>query len=211
MSYADIPGFMAPEVESFYRLVAERVTSESRIVEVGVAYGRSLAFLVEAFLARGLTVHTPQGDEMARPPTIYAVDVWADFMGCERDDWIGERARLHRDTAPSPYDACFAELARHSPTTAQIVIPIRRKSTEAAIQLTAHSPFDVVFIDADHTYESTRADILHWAPLVKRGGLLAGDDYAPEFPGVVRAVDELARSASRHFTTKGRVWIREVT
>ena len=56
--------------------------------------------------------------------------------------------------------------------------------------------FDFVFIDADHSYEAVRADILAYRPLVKRGGILAGHDYAPKWEGVRQAVDELLPKVS---------------
>lgn len=50
---------------------------------------------------------------------------------------------------------------------------------------------DIVFLDADHSYEAVIADILAWMPRVKPGGLLCGHDYHhPHYPGVKRAVTE---------------------
>jgi hypothetical protein len=52
---------------------------------------------------------------------------------------------------------------------------------------------DLVFIDDDHSYEGCRDAILAWRPKVRAGGWLTGHDYCPErFPGVVKAVKELA-------------------
>lgn len=51
--------------------------------------------------------------------------------------------------------------------------------------------FDLVYIDANHDYDHIHADILAWMPLVKDGGHIGGHDYAPAFPGVPRAVNEL--------------------
>ena len=52
-------------------------------------------------------------------------------------------------------------------------------------------PFDVVFIDGAHDYESVRADIEHALTVLAPGGLLAFHDYrSPIDPGVTRAVDE---------------------
>ena len=51
--------------------------------------------------------------------------------------------------------------------------------------------FDVVYIDADHTYESVKSDIAAWYPGLTSGGALCGHDYNPKtWPGVVQAVDE---------------------
>ena len=62
----------------------------------------------------------------------------------------------------------------------------------AAAATFADASLDVVFLDADHSYEAVKADIRAWLPKVKPGGLLAGDDYCyPGTEGVKRAVDEL--------------------
>src|SRR5579872_2736926 len=51
-------------------------------------------------------------------------------------------------------------------------------------------PPALVFLDANHSYEETKADI-QWA-LKVRTRIICGDDYHPErFPGVTRAVKEL--------------------
>lgn len=51
---------------------------------------------------------------------------------------------------------------------------------------------DLVYLDANHSYESLHQDIQAWLPGVKPGGWVAGHDYnKAQFPGVVRAVDEL--------------------
>ena len=53
--------------------------------------------------------------------------------------------------------------------------------------------FDVVYIDAGHTYEAVRDDIRNWRAKVKPGGLICGHDYIdrPKHGfGVIKAVDE---------------------
>lgn len=37
--------------------------------------------------------------------------------------------------------------------------------------------FEFVYIDADHSYASVKADLEAWFPLVKPGGVMAGHDY----------------------------------
>lgn len=60
--------------------------------------------------------------------------------------------------------------------------------------------FDLVYIDADHTYEGCKRDIEDWYPKVKTGRFLMGDDYSNSTSqltgvkfGVIPAVDEFAR------------------
>jgi len=43
-------------------------------------------------------------------------------------------------------------------------------------------PYDFLFIDADHTYESVRADWDNYSPMVREGGLIALHDILPR-PG----------------------------
>jgi len=50
--------------------------------------------------------------------------------------------------------------------------------------------FDLVYIDAIHTYEAVLRDIQGALPLLKAGGTLAGHDYSPtHHPGVVEAAN----------------------
>jgi hypothetical protein len=63
-------------------------------------------------------------------------------------------------------------------------------------------PLDVVYLDADHSYESTVRALDVWQPHIRPGGIMAGHDYNPTaWPGVVRAVDE--RFAGRPIMTFG--------
>jgi predicted O-methyltransferase YrrM len=73
------------------------------------------------------------------------------------------------------------------------VRPVRMSSAEGARALRSVKP-DMVFIDADHEYESIKADILSWRPLLVDDGLLCGHDYSADFPGVIQAVNELLDS-----------------
>ena len=57
--------------------------------------------------------------------------------------------------------------------------------------------FDLIYIDADHTYESVKNDLNSWYSKLKNGGIFAGHDYCEYYIestktkfGVVKAVDE---------------------
>jgi predicted O-methyltransferase YrrM len=58
----------------------------------------------------------------------------------------------------------------------------------------------LVFLDAWHTYEETKADIA-WARRVG-ASIVCGHDYCEEFPGVIQAVDELGGPAQ----LRSRLW-----
>jgi hypothetical protein len=66
-----------------------------------------------------------------------------------------------------------------------------RKTSEDASKMYPDGYFDLIYIDAVHTYACVKQDIHLWLPKVKAGGILCGDDYTSNFPGVIRAVKEL--------------------
>jgi len=75
----------------------------------------------------------------------------------------------------------------------------RADSVEAAKHI-QDGALDLVFIDADHSYDGCKRDIAAWLPKVKRGGWLGGHDYHNhgdlrfDFTGVDRAVDEFRQN-----------------
>lgn len=52
-----------------------------------------------------------------------------------------------------------------------------------------HSILDWVYIDTTHTFEQTTSELWAAARAVRKGGLIMGHDYHPQF-GVVEAVDK---------------------
>lgn len=186
MSYSDIVGFC--EFEDFYRLVVQSMRPGATLVEVGCAYGRSIALLDELVQASG------------KPARIIAVDNFSDFMGCDQprlDEWTKWAVEQK-----SPLDAFRAALKKHSPGTLERIHVVVSDSAHAA-ELFADGSLDFVFIDADHNYAPCARDIAAWRGKVrKKRGVLAGDDFAPEYAGVMQAVTE----AFPKHETLGRVW-----
>jgi hypothetical protein len=77
--------------------------------------------------------------------------------------------------------------------TGQVEV-LRARSTDVEL---APESLDWVYIDGDHSYEAVKADLEHFARIVRRGGCLAGDDYlgGTWFRGQPqRAVDEFAQT-----------------
>lgn len=66
--------------------------------------------------------------------------------------------------------------------------PIRMTSREAAENV-FNTPADLVYIDGQHDYKSVKEDIKLFAPFAKK--FICGDDYDENWPGVIRAVDEI--------------------
>lgn len=88
-------------------------------------------------------------------------------------------------------------------------------SLKAVEQIYDHGtyPVDIVFIDADHSYENTLADIKAWLPLVRDGGYICGHDFGTkQFPGVDKAVREVFGNDFRllHYDQHGGIWCYNV-
>ena len=64
------------------------------------------------------------------------------------------------------------------------------QTSEIAADKVADESLDLIFIDADHSYEAVREDISLWLQKLRPGGVLAGHDYHGW--GVKQAVDEFA-------------------
>ena len=50
---------------------------------------------------------------------------------------------------------------------------------------------DIIYIDAAHEYESVKQDINKYLEILKPNGIIFGDDYNSNWPGVMQAVDEI--------------------
>ncbi len=57
-----------------------------------------------------------------------------------------------------------------------IINHIKEFSTKASLSYKNNS-IDFVFLDGNHLYKSVIADIEHWLPKIKIGGILSGHDF----------------------------------
>lgn len=74
---------------------------------------------------------------------------------------------------------------------------IMAMSSIAAAEQVKDGSLDLVFLDADHSYEGVKTDLSAWVTKVKAGGWIGGHDFgntdpAYDFSGVDRAVQEWA-------------------
>ena len=138
----------------------------------------------------GAEIGVERGETAARLLTLpcikdyYCIDDW-------RYDPVYEKIAKHKDTGPGYHKLTFSIfLQRVFPYPGKVRI-ITGKSADA-VKMFDDNFFDFVFIDATHSYECVKQDIIDWGPKVKSGGFLCGHDYGvPRFAGVEQAVDEM--------------------
>jgi predicted O-methyltransferase YrrM len=148
--------------------LAQQARKHSRIAEIGSWQGRSTVALAQHTSGRVLAIDTWEGSEEIKH-----------LLEGHSKDWLYET---------------FLANTKGLTNIETMRMPSLQAAGELACSL---DTFDMVFIDASHDYENVRADIEAWRPLVEPGGLLAGHDYAPEWPGVMKAVNERFPSISK--------------
>jgi predicted O-methyltransferase YrrM len=71
------------------------------------------------------------------------------------------------------------------------VVKLHKGSSNDILKKFPNDYFDMVYIDADHSYDGVKSDLEICYNKVKNGGYICGHDYTTHrFPGVVQAVDE---------------------
>jgi SAM-dependent methyltransferase len=108
-------------------------------------------------------------------------------------------------------DDVYASVVAALGTDPRVAI-VRKASLEAAPHF-ADGSLDWVYVDGLHYYEDVRDDLAAWAPKLKPGGALCGDDYYWRDKGalpVKRAVDEwiAANNPAAWFTFRGQFYIK---
>jgi cephalosporin hydroxylase len=170
MSWSDIPGRAA--YTWIYDAFLAVAPKNAIIVEVGVALGKSLAYCASKAIEIGR-------DDIE----IIAVDSWA---GVARN---GEQQADGPPTPDGDWELFNRTMGLHCPKELQRISIVRRDSLAAARKLARRkSRPSLVVLDADHTLEAVTADIHAWQSLMGPDGWIGGDDYMPEYQGVIDAV-----------------------
>ena len=116
------------------------------------------------------------------------------------DHWQGNvndgGCKAYDGSAGSPYEVF---LRNTSDLREQGKIRVFRGSSAEAAEFYADKQFDIVYIDAEHDYDSVKRDIELWKPRARH--IIAGHDYLA-FHGVKEAVD----AALGPPASSGNVW-----
>ncbi len=154
--------FLPEEAEEYKRLAA--ATRNGTLVHLGIWKGKPVSSILD--------ISRHQGH------ALFAIDTWEtpaddpDFAeGLKKDIaevFVRNLASVgHRDT-----------------------VQIIRENTADAARHFADASVDLVFIDADHSQEAVKRNVLAWIPKLKKKGVLCGHDYIWK-PGVRNALAEV--------------------
>ena len=175
---------------SLYKQFADQIPDGGTIVELGSWKGQSASFMCVELKRQG-----------KNRVKFFTVDTW-EGSGSEGDHnldkWVKEGKLYNK------FKDNLSEVSNY-------YIPLRMTTSEASNHF-VDGTVDIVFIDAEHSYEGVKNDILKWEPKVRKGGIISGHDYAPDgssWPEVKKAVDE--HFGNRVFAAEGGCWVVEVS
>ena len=162
-----------PERGFLFQLASD-APEDAQVVEIGSWMGASTCFIAGGLKGAGAK--------------IFAVDNFQGLSTCGEDAaWYKRHfLKLGAQSTLEVFRKNFSDLG-----FASRVEPVVSDSLAAAQQLAAkRGMIDFIFIDGDHSYDACKADILAWAPFVKRGGVIAFHDFGSRADGVTRAIFE---------------------
>ena len=153
---------------------------------------------------------------------ITCIDAWKPFFNEEKND-----SDVHKNMQAMLGSDIAYNIFLHNISTlpATIICQHLKGQADNILPILKENQFDIIFVDADHTYEPVKRDILNSIPLLKDGGIICGDDLNLQMfecdndlakksgdidfikdpktgrnfhPGVTLAVDEIFGKVSQH-------------
>jgi len=159
----DTEGFLPkPDAAFLFKAARELEYKDGVIVEIGAYKGRSAVCL-----------------SLATKSYIYSVDTFTDFAG--RD------GTLFTNNVTNFLTSLNKIKAQNMVTPMIMTSELAREQWDWGVP----KPIKLLFIDGNHDYEFVKKDYELWSPLVVPGGWVLFHDYSPDWPGVVKFVDEL--------------------
>lgn len=118
--------------------------------------------------------------------TLYLVDLWK-----HQETGYNDGCNLSDDKQEERYQGVIKYFKDNQR------VKVIRDWSHVAAEMFFNNYFDFIYIDANHSYEGCKKDLLCWGSKIKHDGILAGHDYAigPEDRYCVKkAVDEYAKN-----------------
>jgi hypothetical protein len=161
--YQNIDGWF--NFKSIYSYISKNMKDGDHYVEIGAWKGKSSVFMATEIF---------NSDKRVK---FDVIDTW-------------EGSLEHSDNEYVKNKTLYDTFMNNMKPVSGYFNPLRMKSIDAS-KLYEDNSLDFILIDASHEYEDVKSDILHWYPKLKSGGMIAGDDYHYNWPGVIKAVNEV--------------------
>ena len=166
------------------------------ILEVGTWKGASAIHMAKA--ARKLDANAQ----------VLCVDTW---LGSHKVLWKTPEYRrqlLLKHGFPQQYFQFLANVVHTKLQDAVFPMPMTSYAA-AGILAEPQLKFDMAYIDAHHDEEEVYGDVKRCYELLRPGGIMLGDDYLRDEPGVIRAVNRFAAEKGLYLTSAQEKWAIE--
>lgn len=195
MNLQHIPGYTGEEHLNRLGNLVSTLKPNSRILEIGCAYGRS-TWCILNHITPGTTVDTVDTFAHLKTSKMYK----SNHKGHKR---MG--IKMHKTFAHNLeqmmklghrgfYDWLIQQHPHHEQHCAYQMTSVEY------MKLYAERTYDLVYLDGDHAYETVSKELQHY----KNTDILCGDDWGPVHPQVTQAVDEFrSQCVDRVWTPPG--------
>lgn len=153
------------------------------VCEIGVAEGE---------FSQNIIDHTS-------PQKLHLIDPW---VHQEREDYAKDANNVSNEEGNRRFNAVSTQFQSH---TAIGQVEIHRAFSYDVADEFPDNYFDWIYVDAVHSYEGAKEDLLRFLPKVKQDGFIFGHDYTNHIHaremdfGVVEAVDEFCIEQNMFF------------
>ena len=168
--YQSVEGFFNEGDIAFYQEIIDQFDGPAHFVEIGSFKGRSSSYMAVEIANSKKQINFD------------CVDTWQGSPEHQQG-----AANEDRDVINNSLYQSFIENMK----PVEGYYSAKRMTSVEAAKTYEDQSLDFVFIDADHSYESVKEDIIAWFPKVKYGGIISGHDYHMGAPGVMIASNEL--------------------
>lgn len=169
MNWLDIPGETPGQDIDFLLEIIETLPQDAILVELGTNQGK-------VGIAMALTGRT-----------VYMVDIFkedhADTIG-----WV----KPSRQKTEEHIQACGVQKLCHIVESDSVV------AGKSWREILEYPPVDFLFIDADHSYEAVKADLLAWLPNMKKNGIVTLHDFNNPHTEVEKQPERFSETRREH-------------
>lgn len=170
--------------------------NSSQIEEIFRENDINIVVEVGSWLGGGSTQHFAKL-VMPKKGIVYSIDTWLGNKTPQIEHVTDDKI------LPKAYQQFLSNMIHWGYES--IVVPIKKTSLDAS-QIVNLSP-DLVYIDANHSFDSVYQDLTVWYPHIKNHGILCGDDWP--CIGVQSAVKKFADENGLRVSYSGAFWVLE--
>jgi len=179
----NIPGWNGPEILDIIGNYSSQVPPGGNILELGALFGRTTATI---------------GHCKPIDANLYTIDIWPVITGQHLTEILqhdGLTGNIERELVKRLLNPVTNRLSGDDFYLSWKVFTASIENLHGIRSLTnivneTFPDFDLIIHDAAHDYENVYQDLKNWFPKLKNDGVMIIDDYEPNWPGVIQAVDQ---------------------